>query len=138
LSERLFDELGRPVRRTAAAVRHIEVHNTAPLLAGLAEHNDFTVPVSRSWLGRHGISRVEAVPGATAGTHFLQGMIVGALAVTFMWSSGAHNAVLTVDANILQAALASGRILRLTYNNSTNAPQTNVRNWHIIVIEEVS
>jgi hypothetical protein len=139
LSERLFDELGRPVRRTASVVRHIDVQNVASLAAGVREETEFTVPAGRSWAGRRGRVDVLAPPTATAGTHYAILIIRGAFTHLHPFgATAAHNATCKSEASLLDIAMASGRGMILRYNNGTNTVQTNPRNWHIILIEEVS
>jgi hypothetical protein len=135
----LFDELGRPVRRTAAIVRHIELQKTASLAAGAAEHDSYTVPAGRSWVG--GRIRFECdslPPGATAGHHWVRGLTLGAFTDLHLLQSNATSTGMWIESEILGAAMASGRVLRLFYGNSTNAAQTIPRRWHVVLAEEVS
>jgi hypothetical protein len=135
----LFDELGRPVRRTASVVRHIDLRNTVSLAPGTAENNLFTIPPNQSWLGRRLVVMASAPPGATAGNHIVELNIPGSFVTqSLLWLSAAHGASLGHNAEILAAAIGGSRSLQLVYHNSTNVAQTNPRSWHITVLEEMS
>jgi hypothetical protein len=135
----LFDELGRPVRRTAAVVRHIELQKTGPVAAGTREQDDFIVPIGRSWLGRHATFSAPPPPGATTGSVGIRILIPSPIREQSVVAiDPAFNAHAATETNISQVAVAAGRILRFNFTNNTNAAQTNSRNWHITVIEEMN
>jgi hypothetical protein len=135
----LFDELGRPVRRQAVVVKHIELQKTTSLAAGATEQDDFTVPVDRSWRGRRVRAMAHAPTGSASGSHTATLVVPSVFApIHPIFATTGHNAFLSTDVDTLGLAIGSGRIMRLEYSNSTNVAQTNPRNWHIIFIEEVS
>jgi hypothetical protein len=135
----LFDGHGRPVRRSACIVRHIDLQRTASLAAGAGESDDFIVPSCRSWLGRRSRIQIAAPTTATAGSHGASVVCPGLSALqTIHVAWPAHNVNIDADADITSMGIAAGRTLRLTYSNATNVAQTNPRNWHITLIEEVA
>jgi hypothetical protein len=135
----LFDELGRPVRRTASVVRHIELQRTASLPAGVIERDQFTVLAGRSWLGRRSRVSVSPPPGAASGNHTIAIHIMGSFANQApLVATVAFNGHADAETDLSSTAIGSGRILDLYYHNGTNVAQTNPRNWHVTVIEEVS